>query len=472
MARAVRAHTRHSFEQKVFYRQVLDLYATSVDYDPRTPESAEFFKIVQNKMHFAAHGHTAAEVIAKRVNAELPFMGLTVFSGMHPQKSEIAIAKNYLTEDELAVLNRMVSALDSTGQSFCCQCLACYAPSGFYQGRRVVISCRQFDSLCNCGADTLNSVVSLNWLNPIALRKEDEVIMHEQNGTIILYSTDSGNIAINVRFENETFWLTQKAIAELFDTERSVITKHLANIYAEEELEKESTCAKIAQVQTEGNRQVTRSVEFYNLDAIIAVGYRVNSKKATKFRQWATKTLREYIQKGFVLNEDMLKNGKPFGRDYFDELLEKIREIRASERRAYQKIADIFEQCSYDYDKNSELTRQFYAFVQNKLHFAVTGKTAAELISERVSTNHPTMGLTTWKGAPEGKILKRDIAVAKNYLNKQELSRLNRLVSMFIDYAELMADDGVAMSMRDWLGEKITAEKYCREKEQCLTMTQ
>ena len=203
----------------------------------------------------------------------------------------------------------------------------------------------------------------------------------------------------------------------------------------------------------EGSRDVSRTPEFYNLDMIIAVGYRVNSKKATRFRQWATATLKEYIQKGYLLNMDLLKNGRQFGHDYFDELLEKIREIRASERRAYQKIADVFEQCSYDYDKSSDTTKNFYAFVQNKLHFAVTGKTAAELVSERVSIDHPTMGLTTWKDAPQGKILKRDIGIAKNYLNEKEISRLNRLVTMFIDYAELMAEDGVAMSMQDWLSQ-------------------
>jgi len=177
----------------------------------------------------------------------------------------------------------------------------------------------------------------------------------------------------------------------------------------------------------------------------------VNSKKATRFRQWATKTLKEYITKGFVLNDEFLKNGKPFGKDYFDELLEKIREIRASERRAYQKIADVFEQCSYDYDKNSETTKAFYAFVQNKLHYAVTGKTAAELIYERANAELPTMGLTTWKGAPDAKIFKSDISIAKNYLNEKELSKLNRLVTMFIDYAELMAEDEILMSMQDWL---------------------
>ena len=272
-------------------------------------------------------------------------------------------------------------------------------------------------------------------------------------GEILLYSDDSGKEFINVVFEDETFWLTQKAMAELFDVNVPAVSKHLQNIYEENELTRDATISKMETVQQEGERQVKRMVEFYNLDAIIAVGYRVNSKKATRFRQWATKTLKEYIQKGFVLNDEMMKNGRPFGRDYFDELLERIREIRASERRAYQKIADVFEQCSYDYDKNSETTKAFYAFVQNKLHYAVTGKTAAELISQRATLDSPTMGLTTWKGAPDGKILKSDALVAKNYLNQKELSRLNRLVTMFIDYAELMAEDEQLMSMQDWLKE-------------------
>ena len=277
--------------------------------------------------------------------------------------------------------------------------------------------------------------------------------MCDKGNNIILYQTADGKVAVNVRFENETFWMTQKNIAELFGVQVPAIAKHLKNIYDDEELERDSTISKMEIVQTEGNREVVRSVDFCNLDVIIAIGYRVNSKKATRFRQWATKTLKEYIQKGFVLNDDMLKNGKSFGRDYFDELLERIREIRASERRAYQKIADIFEQCSYDYNKNSELTREFYAFVQNKLHVAVTGKTAAELINERAQLDHPTMGLSTWKAAPEGKIIKSDVRIAKNYLNEKELSRMNRLVTMFIDSAELLAEDGILMSMADWLEE-------------------
>ena len=274
-----------------------------------------------------------------------------------------------------------------------------------------------------------------------------------ERGEILLYDNGGEKEFVSVVFQDETFWLTQNGLAELFDCTPENIIQHLKNIYAEEELLPEATAKKFLVVRKEGARNVRREIEHYNLDAIIAVGYRVNSKKATRFRQWATKTLKEYIQKGFVLNDEMMKNGRPFGKDYFDELLERIREIRASERRAYQKIADVFEQCSYDYDKNSETTKAFYAFVQNKLHFAVTGKTAAELISERATLDSPTMGLTTWKGAPDGKILKSDTLVAKNYLNEKEISRLNRLVTMFIDYAELMAEDQQLMSMKDWLAE-------------------
>ena len=274
---------------------------------------------------------------------------------------------------------------------------------------------------------------------------EHEMMEHSE---ILLYSDENGKEFVNVVFMDETFWLTQVGMAELFDSSKSNISEHLSHIFEEEELDKGSCMRKFGISEFS-----TKPTNFYNLDAIIAVGYRVNSKKATRFRQWATKTLKEYIQKGFVLNDYLMKNGRPFGKDYFDELLERIREIRASERRAYQKIADVFEQCSYDYDKNSDTTKAFYAFVQNKLHYAVTGKTAAELISERATLDSPTMGLTTWKGAPDGKILKSDTLVAKNYLNEKELSRLNRLVTMFIDYAELMAEDEQLMSMQDWLDE-------------------
>ena len=273
------------------------------------------------------------------------------------------------------------------------------------------------------------------------------------SGEILLYNNGGEKEFVSVVFKAENFWLTQSGMAELFDCSTDNISLHLKNIYAEGELEQEATTEKFSVVRQEGSRQVQRSIDHYNLDAIIAVGYRVNSKKATRFRQWATKTLKEYITKGFVLNDELMKNGRPFGRDYFDELLERIREIRASERRAYQKIADIFEQCSYDYDKDSETTKAFYAFVQNKLHFAVTGQTAAELIAGRATPDSPTMGLTTWKAAPDGKILKSDALIAKNYLNEKEIARLNRLVTMFIDYAELMAEDEQPMSMKDWLAE-------------------
>ena len=271
-----------------------------------------------------------------------------------------------------------------------------------------------------------------------------------QEHEVVLYQVEGTNICVNVMFKEDTFWMPQRAMADLFDCTTDNISLHLKNIY-KEELDENATTELFSIVQNEGQRNVKRKVKCYNLDAIIAVGYRVNSKKATRFRQWATKTLKEYITKGFVLNDDMLKNGKPFGKDYFDELLERIREIRASERRAYQKITDVFEQCSYDYDKNSDITKNFYAFVQNKLHFAVTGKTAAELIFERADSEKPAMGLTTWKDAPNGKVLKRDIGIAKKYLNEKELSRLNRLVTMFIDYAELMAEDEILMSMQDWV---------------------
>ena len=209
------------------------------------------------------------------------------------------------------------------------------------------------------------------------MKKKD---IQQTQHSIVLYQNDDSNVCVNVYYNNETFWLTQKAMAELFGCSTDNISLHLKKIYAEGELDEKATTEFFSVVQKEGAREVSRNVKFYNLDAVISVGYRVNSHQATAFRIWATKTLKEYITKGFVLNDDMLKNGQPFGKDYFDELLERIREIRASERRAYQKIADVFEQCSYDYDKKSETTKAFYSFVQNKLHFAVTGKTAAELI--------------------------------------------------------------------------------------------
>ena len=266
---------------------------------------------------------------------------------------------------------------------------------------------------------------------------------------IILYTTPAGNVNVQVQFEDSTFWLTQKRMAELFGVEVNTINYHLKEIFKSGEIQEISTIRKIRIVQQEGFREVSRDVDFYNLDAIIAVGYRVNSYQATQFRIWATNTLREYIIKGFVLNDDMLKNGKAFGKDYFDELIERIRDIRASERRFYQKITDIYA-LSADYDKNSSVTRNFFATVQNKLHWAITGKTAAEIIYSSADATKLYMGLTNWKQAPDGKILKSDVVVAKNYLNEAHLRELNRIVTAYLDLAENRAERGVATTMQDW----------------------
>lgn len=261
--------------------------------------------------------------------------------------------------------------------------------------------------------------------------------MEENSKNFIIYSTPQGEVKLEVLLQDETLWLTQKAIAELFGVDRSVVTKHLINIYEEGELDKNSTSAKIAQVQQEGNRKVNREIEFYNLDAIISVGYRVNSSKATKFRIWATNTLKEYIVKGFILDDDRLKQGqKVFGKDYFRELLQRVRSIRASERRIYQQITDIFAECSIDYDRNSEITKNFYAMVQNKFHYAITGRTAPEIIFYQADKTKENMGLTTWKNAPDGRILKQDILVAKNYLQEKEIQLLERTVTGYFDYIE------------------------------------
>jgi hypothetical protein len=291
----------------------------------------------------------------------------------------------------------------------------------------------------------------------------DALMPSGQSNRIVLYNAADGRVTVSVHFAQDNFWLPQRAIAELFGVGTAAISKHLKNIYESGELTPEATISKMETVQTEGERQVARSVEFYNLDAVIAVGYRVNSLKATHFRIWATNTLREFVVKGFVLDDQMLKNGRAFGKDYFDELLEKIREIRASERRAYQKIADVFEQCSSDYRGNSEETQLFYQAVQNRLHFASAGKTAAEIVFERADSTMPHMGLTTWKNSPRGKVLKSDVSIAKNYLNEMEVSKLNRLVTMFIDFAELRALNRQVMKMSDWLGQ---VEKFLNFTDQ------
>jgi hypothetical protein len=273
----------------------------------------------------------------------------------------------------------------------------------------------------------------------------------KQSNEIILYTSPKGDVKIDVFFNDETLWLSQKKIAELFDVDIRTISEHLQNIYNSSELEKGATIRKFRIVQKEGKRDVARDVDFYNLDAIIAVGYRVNSFQATQFRIWATKTLREFIIKGFVIDDERLKQGKRFGKDYFDELLERIREIRASERRFYLKITDIYEQCSMDYTADAEITKQFFKTVQNKLHYAITSKTAASIIAERAGSDKPNMGLQTWKNAPNGKILKTDIGIAKNYLIESEIKELERIVTMYLDYAENQAAKQIPMKMRDWV---------------------
>ncbi len=265
---------------------------------------------------------------------------------------------------------------------------------------------------------------------------------------IVFYQHQGTNVNLNVTYKDENFWLTQKLIAQLFGVEVPAISKHLKNIFESGELNENTVISKMETTATDGKNYLTT---FYNLDAIIAVGYRVNSKQATQFRIWATQTLKEFIIKGFVLNDQMLKNGKAFGKDYFDELLERIREIRASERRMYQKLGDIFQQCSADYNKDTDQSKLFYKMVQNKLHFAITGQTAAEIVYKRADKNKDFMGLTSWKNAPEGKILKSDVIVAKNYLQENEIGDLNLLVSAYLDLAEFQARRNQLMNMTDWL---------------------
>jgi hypothetical protein len=270
----------------------------------------------------------------------------------------------------------------------------------------------------------------------------------ENKSEIILYETNSGQTKVEVRFEGETVWLSLNQIAELFGRDKSVVSRHLTNIFTEGELLRDSVVAKNATTAADGK---TYQVEYFNLDAVIAVGYRVNSLSATQFRIWATRTLREFIIKGFVLDDERLKHGKRFGRDYFDELLERIREIRASERRFYQKITDIYAQCSIDYDSKADISQTFYQTVQNKLHWAITHQTAAEIIANRADAGKPNMGLQTWKNAPKGKIQKTDVSIAKNYLIEKEIKELERIVSMYLDYAENQAEKQRPMTMADWV---------------------
>lgn len=266
---------------------------------------------------------------------------------------------------------------------------------------------------------------------------------------ILLYSSDSGEVSVQVRYEDGTFWLTQKRMAELFSVDVRTVNEHLQNIFASGEMSEEGTIRKIRIVQMEGKRKVERNVTFYPLEAIIAVGYRVNSEQATHFRQWATKTLNTFITKGYVLDKKRLKQGEQFGHDYFKELLEDIREIRASERRFYQKITDIYA-LAIDYDKNAIETKRFFASVQNKLHWAISGQTAAEIIYDNADAERPHMGLTTWRHAPDGKVMKSDITIAKNYLSQKNMVAINRLVSAYLDLAEDRAEQEIPMRMEDW----------------------
>ena len=266
-----------------------------------------------------------------------------------------------------------------------------------------------------------------------------------------LYSIDQEDIKVKVAIKDETIWVTQRGMAELFGCTSDNISLHLKNIYADGELSEISTTEDFSVVQSEGSRQVTRSVRFYNLDAVISVGYRVNSHRATQFRIWATSVLKEFIKKGFVLDDERLKQGESvFGKDYFRELLERVRSIRASERRIWQQITDIFAECSIDYDKNSPVTQEFYATVQNKFHYAITGQTVAEIVYAKADSSKEHMGLTTWKNSPDGRILKSDVTIAKNYLDEKQIRRLERTVSGFFDYIEDLIENERTFTMQQF----------------------
>ena len=286
----------------------------------------------------------------------------------------------------------------------------------------------------------------------------------EKNFNFMIYKYAEEETTVNALVKDETIWLTQKSMAELFDVNIPAVSKHLQNIFDDGELDKNSTISKMEIVQQEGNRDVKRTVEFYNLDAIISVGYRVNSRRATHFRKWATSVLKDYMIKGFVLDDERLKQGKvAFGKDYFKELLERVRSIRASERRIWQQITDIFAECSIDYDKNSEITKNFYAMVQNKFHYAITGKTAAEIVYTKANRNKANMGLTTWKNSPDGRILKSDVTIAKNYLDEKQIKQLERTVSGYFDYIEDLIERENTFTMDEFsksINEFLAFRKY------------
>lgn len=284
------------------------------------------------------------------------------------------------------------------------------------------------------------------------MKQNNHVASQSYFTEFLLYTTSNGKVNIEIFLHDGNVWLTQTKIGKLFGVERSVVTKHLKNIYSDGELIREATSAKIAQVQTEGERKVSRNIEFYNLDAILSVGYRVNSRKATLFRIWATERLKEYIIKGFTMDDERLKNpNNIFGKDYFKELLERIRSIRTSERRIYQQITDIFAECSIDYDPKSQTTKDFFATVQNKFHFAITGQTAAEIVYEKANKKAPFMGLSNWKNAPGGRVLATDVTIAKNYLSEKEIKKLERTISGFFDYIENLIENRQAFTMMEFV---------------------
>lgn len=289
-------------------------------------------------------------------------------------------------------------------------------------------------------------------------KKFKKIVPNNSFTEFLLYTTPDGKVKVEIFLRDENIWLTQEKIASLFGVQRPAITKHLKNIFESEELNEDSVSSILEHTANDGK---TYKTKFYNLDAIIAVGYRVNSKTATQFRIWATERLREYIIKGFTMNDEKLKDPyNIFGKDYFEEQLARIRNIRSSERRFYQKITDIYAQCSIDYSHDEEITKRFFATVQNKLHFAISRQTAAEIIHKRVTSIKPNIGLTSWKNSPKGEIRKADVAIAKNYLNEKELDGLNRIVTMYLDFAEMQAQKGVAMHMQDWVEKLDTFLKF------------
>ena len=294
------------------------------------------------------------------------------------------------------------------------------------------------------------------------MKKNNQVAKQDHFTEFLLYTTPNNKVKVEIFLHNETVWLTQEKIALLFGVKRPAITKHLKNIFESGELNENSVSSILEHTANDNKIYKTK---FYNLDAIISVGYRVNSRQATQFRIWATQILKEYIIKGFAMDDERLKNpNNIFGKDYFEEQLARIRDIRSSERRFYQKITDIYAQCSANYDPNEEISKQFFATVQKKLHFAISGQTAAEIISQRVSSEKPNMGLTTWKNAPKGAIRKTDVSIAKNYLNAKELDGLNRIVTMYLDYAEMQTQKRIVIYMEDWV-EKLDAFLKFNEKE-------